>query len=156
MSFLYGCIRLLDFLGGANPNKKEVSRPISRVLSRVVIHLGGKLPFPSCDHTRGLGEQRHRPPIRSCSGWGLPGQPVARPPVVSYTTFSPLPRTPSASCCGTSRLGTPRGAKRYIVYKAVCFCGTFPKVTFAGRYPAPCSVEPGLSSGAGCPAPATT
>ena len=26
------------------------------------------------------------------------------------------------------------------------FCGTFPEVTFAGRYPAPCSVELGLSS----------
>ena len=31
---------------------------------------------------------------------------------------------------------------------AVCFCGTFPEVTFAGRYPAPCPAEPGLSSGA--------
>ena len=33
--------------------------------------------------------------------------------------------------------------------QAVCFCGTFPEVTLAGRYPAPCPVEPGLSSSAG-------
>ena len=31
------------------------------------------------------------PPIWSCSGRGLPGRPVTRPPVGSYPTFSPLP-----------------------------------------------------------------
>ena len=41
--------------------------------------------------TRELGGPRHRSPIWPCSGWGLPGQPVTRLPVVSYTTFSPLP-----------------------------------------------------------------
>ena len=33
-----------------------------------------------------------------------------------------------------------RLGRRYI------FCGTFPQVTLAGRYPAPCFLEPGLSS----------
>ena len=32
-----------------------------------------------------------RPPIWSCSGRGLPGRPVTRPPVGSYPTISPLP-----------------------------------------------------------------
>ena len=123
--------------------QKAVSRSISRVLSRVVIYLGEKLPFPSSDHTRGLGGQRHSPPIWSCSWRGLPGQPVARLPVVSYTTFSPLPKpvpfNPSRRTSTFSRLWR-------LWLRAVCLCGTFPKVTLAGRYPAPCPVEPGLSS----------
>ena len=36
----------------------------------------------------------------------------------------------------------------YRLLPAVSFCGTFPRVAPAGRYPAPCPVEPGLSSGA--------
>ena len=47
--------------------------------------------------------------------------------VSSYLTFSPLP---------------PPKRRRYI------FCGTFLGVTPTGRYPAPCPVEPGLSSNA--------
>ena len=43
--------------------------------------------------------------------------------VVSYTAFSPLP-----------------------AWRAVIFCCTVPGVTSAGRYPASCPVEPGLSS----------
>jgi|GEM_PF-1971414 len=39
---------------------------------------------------------------------------------------------------------SPEG-KRYI------FCGTFPKVAPAGCYPAPCFLEPGLSSPLGLP-----
>ena len=53
-------------------------------------------------------------PIWPCSGWGLHGRPVTRPPVGSYPTISPLPRTSGA----------------------VCFCGTFRRVTPPGRYPA--------------------
>ena len=94
------------------------SRSISRVLSRVVIHLGGRLPSLSSDHTRGLGGQRHCPPIWSCSGWGLPGQPVTRLPVVSYTTFSPLPRartdSPSAPQAGHALGADKIRARRYV------------------------------------------
>jgi hypothetical protein len=121
-----------------------VSRPISRVLSWVVIYLGEKLPFPSSGHTRELCGPRHRSPIWPCSGRGLPGQPVTRLPVVSYTTFSPLPLTRNLSLA-TKRTGMPPVTKGP-VSRAVCFCGTFPEVTLAGRYPAPCPMEPGLSS----------
>src|SRR5205085_3291567 len=93
-------------------------------------------PAPPATGTRGLDEQPghpgsppgaplgERPPIWSCSGRGLPGRPVTRPPVGSYPTISPLP----ARC------------------RRCHFCGTFLRVTPTGRYPAPRSVEPGLSS----------
>ena len=71
-------------------------------------------------------------PVRPCSGRGLPGRPVARPPVGSYPTISPLPRPVRSRLCP--------------------FCGTLLRVTPTGRYPAPCSVESGLSSGGGPPA----
>ena len=66
----------------------------------------------------------HPFPIRSCSGWGLPSRPVTRPLVRSYRTVASLP----------AKAG------------GLHFCGTGPKVTLAGRYPAPCPMEPGLSS----------
>ena len=70
-------------------------------------------------------------PVRPCSGRGLPGRPVTRPPVGSYPTISPLPR-PRPRLCP--------------------FCGTLLRVTPTGRYPAPCSLEFGLSSGGEPPA----
>ena len=110
-----------------NGQKKEASTgPVSRVLSWMIIYLGRLSPSVSSDLTREVGGQRHASPIRSFSGWGLPGRPVTRPPVRSYRTVAPLP---------------PMRA-------AVYFCGTFPGVTPAGRYPAPCPTELGLSSGA--------
>ena len=79
---------------------------------------------------------RTTPPAWSCSEWGLPSQPVTWLLVSSYLTISPLP-----------------GMLRYSLYRcissssrAVCFCGTFLKVTLTGRYPASCSLEFGLSS----------
>ena len=44
--------------------------------------------------TRGRRGTRHGPPIRPCSGRGLPSRPVARPLVRSYRTISPLPALP--------------------------------------------------------------
>ena len=41
----------------------------------------------------------------------------------SYRTISPLP---------------PRKGTKPLKGLAVCFCGTFPRVAPAGRYPAPC------------------
>jgi len=49
---------------------------------------------------------------------------VTRNPVRSYRTLSPLPTK--------SRRST--------------LCGTFPQIALAGRYPAPCPIELGLSS----------
>jgi len=68
------------------------SRPISRVLSRTVIYLGRRLPVASC----GLPETRMgRAVPRLCLALlpvGVTWPPVSpRTPVVSYTTFSPLP-----------------------------------------------------------------
>jgi len=52
------------------------STPIARRLKR---------PYP------GTGRASRRPPIRSCSGWGLPSQPVSRLLASSYLAVSPLP-----------------------------------------------------------------
>ena len=65
-------------------------------------------------------------PAWPCSGQGLPGRRITAAPVVSCTTFSPLP------------------------LRAVCFCGpvrqVLPKDPRPGRYPVTCPVECGLSS----------
>src|SRR5208283_6154363 len=81
------------------------------------------LPSQSCDQP-GVSPGTLFPPIRSCSGWGLHGRPVTRPPVSSCLTISPL----------------------LLLRRAVCFCCTVRRVTPPGRYPAPCLVEFGLSS----------
>ena len=101
----------------------------------MAIHLRRRLPAVSSDPPGCFWASspwcRHLHPAGSCSGRGLPGQPVTRLPVGSYPTISPLP----------ARL------------PAVSFCGTLPEVSLAGCYPAPCSAELGLSS-AGNPAAA--
>lgn len=76
------------------------------------------------------------PSAWSCSGWGLPSQPVTWLLVSSYLTISPLPDILRHS---SYRLISE-------ICRAVCFCGTFLKVTLTGRYPASCSLEFGLSS----------
>src|SRR5205085_7627821 len=58
-------------------------------------------------------------PAWPCTGWGLPGRRVTTPPVRSYRTVSPLPA--ARLCSGP-------------VAWAVCFCGTFPRVS-PGRSP---------------------
>lgn len=69
-------------------------------------------------------------PAWPCTGRGLPGRRVTTTPVRSYRTFSPLP-------VRGSRVAAP---------SAVCFCGTFPRLSPGGRYPPPCPVVSGLSS----------
>jgi hypothetical protein len=56
--------------------------------------------------------------------WGLPSRTVTCTLVRSYRTFPPLP----------------------VYTGGLSFYSTFPEVTLAGRYPAHCPVEPGLSS----------
>ena len=94
----------------------RVSRPVSRVLSWVTINLGRRSPGGSCGLTRGVGGQRHPPPIWPCSGWGLPGPPVARRPVRSCRTISPLPAAtargparPRTRCARHRRCALKRG-----------------------------------------------
>ncbi len=58
-------------------------------------------------------------PIRFCSRWGLPCRDVLPPARCALTApFHPYPE--------------PEGSGRF------AFCGAFPEVTLAGRYPAPC------------------
>jgi|GEM_PF-3091733 len=79
--------------------------------------------------TRERRGQRHGPPIRSCSRWGLPCHAALAPRAVrSYRTVSPLPRV----SCDTVR--------RFVL------CCTFRRLAPPRRYLAPCPVEPGLSS----------
>ena len=76
----------------------------------------------------------HSPSIRPCSRWGLAAAASPQPAGRSCRPISPLPRINLA------------------VVVAVCFCATFrlPRRTNPlrkpGGYPAPCPVEPGLSS----------
>ncbi len=77
--------------------------------------------------TRTRRGPRRSAPIWHCSGWGLAGRPVAKPPVRSYRTISPLPVV----------LADP---------SAVCFCATFRRVAPPARYEAPGPVELGLAS----------
>src|SRR6202030_3324010 len=124
-----------------NVLKKSARRRVSRVLSRPVgaplelvlgagmaIPLGRPLPSASCDRPE---RRRGGPPgipAKECPpllfglapGGVFPAAAVAGGAVRSYRTVSPLP---PARCSETDRRCT--------------FCGTFPGVAPAGRYPAP-------------------
>src|SRR5690606_41395159 len=88
-----------------------------------LIHLGRLLPDASCNQPGRPAVKTRLEPKLPSSLFGLaPGgvyraTPVTRPPVRSYRTLSPLPRTEPGR---------------------FAFCGTFPGVAPAGRYPAPC------------------
>jgi len=119
------------------------SRPVSRVLSGAqeaylsspgaIIPLGCTSPHTSSDlpgDSRGprfaTSEEMARPPIWSCSGWGLPCR-----------------RCWPARCALTAPFHPCRpasGGWRFV------FCGTFRGLAPPRRYLAPCPVEPGLSS----------
>jgi len=107
-------------------------RIVSRVLSsppetEMYDHSSKDLNYsrPQATNPRVLGGPPVCPPIRSCSGWGLPSYPVSR------DTGGLLPRH--------FTLTAPK-AQRYL------FCGTFLLVTETGCYPASCPMELGLSS----------
>ena len=113
----------------------SLSRPVSRILSRAAIHLA------ACGR-RGLAALRPTwssagsviAPAWPCTGWGLPGRHVTVTPVRSYRTFSPLPVRDSAEAAPS----------------AVCFCGTFPRLS-PGRFPDhPALRCPDFPRGAGC------
>ena len=91
----------------------------------MAIHLGHPLP----DASRDLPERRcenpsaaqsHRPFLFGLAPGGVyPATPVTARAVRSYRTLSPLPAD-------------------LAVCRRFAFCGTFPGVAPAGRYPAPC------------------
>src|SRR5690606_32877635 len=102
------------------------SRPVSRVLSGTVIHLGRTSPFASS---------------------GLPGNRAGHA-IVPLFGLAPSGVCPAATRCRTRGAllphlftltrGNPR--RRYV------FCGTFRRLAPPRRYLALCPVEPGLSS----------
>ena len=119
-----------------SPSRTEIrrSRPVSRVLSWTIIHLGPPSPTASSDLPKSPGGQPvsraaiapDHSSIWSCSRWGLPCRGML----------------PSARCALTAPFHPCRAlsARRYI------FCGTFRGLAPPRRYLAPCPQEPGLSS----------
>ena len=106
------------------PRSRRVSQPVSRVLSRIIIHLDRKSPSGLEQPTRKRRGQRHGFPIWSCSGWGLHCRPRYRGRgalLPHHFTLTGLPRR-YIFCCTSRGLAPPR------------------------RYLAPCPAEPGLSS----------
>jgi hypothetical protein len=97
-------------LVGSDPAEEGGSRPISRVLSRAIIHLGRTSPCASSDlpgSPCGPQERARRParfPIWSCSRWGLPCRRVLPPARCALTApFHPcrpqrLPRRLDRTC----------------------------------------------------------
>ena len=88
-----------------------------------VIYLDPSLPVGSSEILRASTGRLKRSFV-SCCEWGLHRGRVARPRVSSYLTFPPL----------------------HTLRYAVSLCCTFPGVTPAGCYPAPCPMQLGLSS----------
>lgn len=80
-----------------------------------------QLPLETCERMLAVSPA-------PCTCRGLPGQSLSTLPVGSYPTVAPLP-VPLRAIGGHH------------------FCGTILTVARTGRYPATCSVVPGLSSG---------
>lgn len=120
---------------------QDARRPVSRVLSAGPYPAGwtvsGGWPFlwdarcrtPHATHPGGCAEARfgrfpgRATPIRSCSRWGLPCHPRRR----GRGALLPHPFT-------LAHAVPPGGGD----HGRFAFCGTFPGVAPAGRYPAPC------------------
>jgi len=116
------------------PTEENVSRPVSRVLcaglARVMaIHLGRALPRASCNQP---GRRSGNGPKDSRLQRRL--SPSCRPYSVLLPVGFAVPRLlPAARCALTAPFHPyPRKRGRF------AFCGTFPGVAPAGRYPAPC------------------
>ena len=78
-------------------------------------------------------------PVWPCSGWGLPSR-TGHP--ARWWSLTP----PFHPYCAAYFYATQRSV----------FCGTFLRVTPSGRYPPPCSAEPGRSSANRCPCRSTS
>jgi len=103
---------------------KVDSQPVSRVLSRIIIHLDWKSPSSLKRPTRKRRGPRHSFPIWSCSEWGLPCH-------FCYQKRGALLPHPFTLTSRSWRFA---------------FCCTGRGLTPPRRYLALCPVEPGLSS----------
>src|SRR5487761_301779 len=108
----------------------------------VTICLRRRLPGASSDrYPRTEASRLERPPIWPCSGRGLPGRPVTRPPVGSYPTFSPLPdsASPETTAAGGNFLWHfPSGRPDWVLPSALlCGARTFlqPRYSLSRRSP---------------------
>src|SRR5205823_13631858 len=111
--------------------RRSVSRVLSRPRAGMAIHLGRSSPNASRDRP----ERRRGRPARQ------PG--FRRAACRSYLVLLPVgftlpPPLPAARCALTAPFHPCRPLSRRTMGSAVCFCGTFPGVAPAGRYPAPC------------------
>ena len=102
----------------------------------------------------GTGPDTHSPPIRPCSRWGLT---VAVSPQATGRSYRPISTLPPAWPCLECSHGM--AVLAFIAGGGMFLCH-FPSPGAAvklpqepGRYPAPCPVEPGLSSPARSPPP---
>ena len=118
---------------------KSARRPVSRVLSRPFAGPWMTIPLgrPSPDASRDLPGRRRR---KRASPAPVPkdrsaGRPYA---VLLPVGFALPPPLPAARCALTAPFHPCRPAGLAAGGEAVCFCGTFPGVAPAGRYPAPC------------------
>ncbi len=123
---LKSVLRQPDSAAAAKPGRRGGSWPISRVLSRAVIHLGHLSPGAS-SNLPGSSAGRAKGSLFGLAPGGVyPATAVTSRAVRSYRTISPLP--PAID------------RRRYI------FCGTGRQLALPRNYLAPCPVEPGLSS----------
>ncbi len=105
----------------------------------MVIHLGAPLPAPSSNQPGSTDGPPLTLPYLVLLLVGFTWHPTSPPnPVSSYLTLSPLPPFRLRRGYG--------GPCRQGCGGRTSLCGTIPGVAPAGRYPAPCPVEPGLSS----------
>ncbi len=115
-----------------------MGRPIRRVLSSPAVTVRGWRPSiyerrcrrPPAAYPDTWASSPQSCPVWPCSEWGLPSLP-GHPG--SWWSLTP-PFHPYLA--GPSR----RNSRRSV------FCGTVLRVTPSGRYPPPCSMEPGRSS----------
>ncbi len=118
---------------GARFPEMKASQPVSRVLSRMTIHLGhmspcasSDLPGDRADHTRPCGPSPYLVLLRA--GFTLP------------------PLLPGARCALTAPFHPCLFRKEH---RRSVLCGTFRGLAPPRRYLAPCPMEPGLSSTSG-------
>ena len=102
---------------------------VSRVLYWATIYLDISSPICSSDYMKRDG-QPHLLPYQSCTGWGLQGGQVAKPPVSSYLAFPSLPRHARRFISVALSLESPPPD---VIRHLALWCSDFPRVGTRGR-----------------------